>query len=243
MFKPRASKMGHYMSCPAAMYYDLHNPVETERWRNKYTSFGTIVHWRIQEMLGCDLTHAEAPAEEDYIEAEEMLHKVDAAVVNAVEELRKEYGDALWFAEEELDNGSLTGHVDLTHGKVLVDIKTASRVPARRQISPAHYWQLLAYNWLTGAEELRILYVNSKAEWVVLSESVEIENERVQRDVARMKRLCSQPIDAAVYGSACTDCVHCARCRDSAVPRIGDPTEARKLEIVGGAMSMLGGEA
>jgi CRISPR/Cas system-associated exonuclease Cas4 (RecB family) len=164
MFKPRSSRMGHYMSCPAAMWYDLHHPVESAPWRNKYTSFGTIVHWRIQEMLGCDLAHAEPPCPEDYTEAESMLHAVDAAATNAVEEVNKIYPGLTWLAESELDNGDITGHVDLRCGKILVDFKTASRVPARQQISPAHYWQLLAYAWLTGCTELRILYVNSKAE-------------------------------------------------------------------------------
>jgi hypothetical protein len=73
----------------------------------------------------------------------------------------------------------------------------------------------------------------------VLSDSIDLECERTQQDLARMKRLCAKPINAAVYGSACTDCAHCALCRDFAVPRIGDPTEARKLNIVGGAMNLL----
>jgi len=225
-FKPRASSVGKYMACPARLYYDRTDPQPVEHFRNKYMSFGTIVHYEIQKRLGC--IGMEEPANEDYIEAEPMLGRAADATAMGYDEIAKAYPGVAWNAEQEWKGEGLTGHTDLvsTDGRVCVDIKTTTKPPARGQVAVEHYWQLLAYHLLTGCTEARVLYVSSKAEWVSLSDSIEFASTGPARDLVQLSDNLRGDHTTVVYGSACTGCPHVAKCRDAAIPRYPKPREA-----------------
>lgn len=237
--KARCSKLGYYMACPEMLWRDIHAPQPSAPFRNQYMSFGTIVHYDIQEQIGVqNIEEVEEPCEEDFIEAEPMLSKRNKAVQLALSELSNAgYKARPWKAEEEWENSVLTGHTDLCDGTTIIDIKTISKPPARRQVKVDHYWQLLGYHYLTGATDLRILYVSSKGEWAVLSEPVDLE--AAKNDVWQLKAMLKEPHRFRVYGSACTNCVHVGVCRDNTIPAFPEPTPAAEYKGAGAA-SMLG---
>ncbi len=233
--KARCSKLGMYMACPEMLWRDLNAPQPSKPFRNQYMSFGTIVHYEIQKQLGVqNLEDVEEPCDEDYIEAEPMLHNSTRSVTLALEEIKNRgYAERAWMAEEEWENGCLSGHTDLCDGKTIIDIKTISKPPARRQIKVDHYWQLLGYHYLTGATDLRILYVSSKGEWAVLSEPVDLAQSK--DDVEQMLKMLRSPERFRVYGSACTNCIHVGMCRDATVPSFPEPTPAAEYKGSGAA--------
>jgi len=230
------------MACPLLLWFDKElgkqkgsalDTIIPERYR----AFGNLCHYGIQTRLGCVL---EEPSPEDYIEAEPMMLELETCVAGAVKHINDTYGVREWKAEQAWDNEFLQGHTDLVCGNILVDIKTTGKMPARKQIATDHYWQLLAYHWMTGATDMRILYVNNAGKWVTLSNSIDLSKPGVQRDVETMKRQLENPVYWANYGSVCTKCSRVSECRSENVPFVADPTEIVPVHARGGALDDLG---
>jgi len=241
----RASSANLYMTCEGALWRIINDPGSLSKDDGlssmipaRYSAFGTIVHYETQAALGC--RDMEEPSPEDYIEAEPMIEARQACVQGAVAAIRKEYPDLVWEAEGSYKIEYLTGHTDLVSGKVLLDIKTASKRPARNQIAIDHYWQLLAYHLLTGCTDLRILYVNSKGEWTVLSDPVDMDCEQTKMDIASLIETLKDPRRRHVYGGHCSKCRAELNCRRKTIPSLPDPTAIELEDVSLGALEELG---
>lgn len=241
----RCSSADLAMACPASVFYALHHPelrVENESLNRiikpMYRAFGTIVHYDIQVGLGC--SGLEEPTDDDRIEAQPMEDAIERCVHGGITRVKDAYGDVRWEAETAFRGANLKGHPDLFNDTTLIDFKTTSKVPARKQIAIAHYWQLLAYHVLTGRTDLRILYIQSKGDWVSMSDPIDIENSVVKRDIEALKHRMEHPEDIRVYGSSCTKCNFVDACRNVAIPSIEDPTEIKLEPVRSAAMEALG---
>jgi len=238
----RASEAWLYMACPQAAdkvrkgeaYPEAHK----SDFDNEYMAFGRCAHHAIQEGLGCVL---EPLADEDRIMAEPMLPKLNQVTANAIDMVKQSYPGAEWIAETEHNNGNFQGHTDLwcEEQGIVIDIKTCTKLPSRKTIAIEHYWQLLAYSLLTGAETLHILYVHSGGEWTVLSDKVSLGNRDVRADRYSLSLVLSDKVLAfRSYGGHCSKCPWCSVCRVALLPKVGEVT--KPVEFCGGSFEGLG---
>ncbi len=189
-WKPRASQIGHYMSCSYRAAFDraYHEQlldlspedlaqVEEAKKSSPYADLGTCIHFHLQDGIRAKFPPGDhAPTVEQRLNASTLfkgnLETLDTVVRNAAI-MASKHLPALdqgvgWLAEAEVKTKVFTGHIDLLSEdyKWLVDLKTTSKPPVGR-LKPAHFAQTLTYHY--AVEEglgiivpwIRVLYVDS----------------------------------------------------------------------------------
>jgi hypothetical protein len=222
---------------------------QVKREPNIYMAFGTYMHWRIQTALGCTVPEpdsTEIAIANALIEDHDRVANVEHRAVSVLREFAKD-----WIAEEEWESETLTGHTDLrSRGRnCVVDIKVVSKLPSGGRIEAKHYWQLLGYNILTGADDLRILYVSSLGDFASLSNPVDLAESAFDLSALnyRLQALQTNSIQGVFRtpGGHCSSssCPHISACRNKTLPELGvlqrDPITDVGLAS-SGALDMLG---
>lgn len=184
-WKPRASVLGSYFSCDyraamdrAVFYGDIERIEQGSD--SKYADFGTLCHWRTQELLDATFPERAEPPTIEQVNSASKLHGGDASVCREMVErvaeraaIRLSTVGSDWLAETEWDLPFLSGHIDFLSRdhNVIVDLKTTSRKPMYSRPKPAHVYQMVSYYILSGkrAQSGHLLYVDSaKAGWTVM---------------------------------------------------------------------------
>jgi len=244
-WRARCSSLGYYSECWYRALLDKAN-YETgdaeKREPNIYMAFGTYMHWRIQTALGCVVPEpdpTEMAIANAIIEDHDRVANVEHRACKLLKEFSKDY-----IAEEAWEDEYLTGHTDLrSRGRnAIIDIKVVSKLPSGGRIDSKHYWQLLGYHLLSGAQDLRIAYVSSTGDFASLSDPVDLAAASFDLNALRVRLAALQTNSVQgifrTPGGHCSSmsCPHLASCRDAIIPRLGiidrDP-----ITDVGGAVS------
>lgn len=226
-WKPRASKMGLYASCPRASYLDklIHEnpelrPNDGEYSSSAYADLGTLIHDALQTRLGCvmqtRLTESMQPLRDNAASLYSNPEALEAAIASNVEWAASIFPAApdgkAWVAEPEGETASLTGHLDFESqdGSAIIDLKTTARKPDNKRMKPLHLAQVVSYWTLRGrkAKWAKILYLDStKGAWAILTDKVDFTNPFVQEYADNLNNLSydimNEPRSMAVPGDHC----------------------------------------
>lgn len=251
-WRPRSSSLGSYFSCEyrAALDRAIHYgqiPRDDTPQDTKFADFGTLCHWRTQELINAEFAEGAEPPTAEQFNSACQLHGGDANVCRDMVErvaeraaLRLATLGQSWLAETKWSTPSLSGHIDFLSRDhdIIVDLKTTSRKPNHQRIKPAHLIQMIAYWILSGrrARKAYVLYADTmKAGWTLMC-PLDYTTNATQDLAAHVESYIAYLLSPRLstdcvphLGSHCSDefCPHRARCKDMYVPPAGDLDETK----------------